>query len=59
MNKKAVQEGVSDAFLFWLETHPLTVGEDIIGEAVKVAVKKWLDDNEDVIVAAVANGKYH
>jgi hypothetical protein len=48
-----VVEGTADGFYAWLEQHPVTVAEPLI-DVVGEAMTRWLDDNRQEIVAAIA-----
>ncbi|GAA1877872.1 hypothetical protein GCM10009836_69060 [Pseudonocardia ailaonensis] len=45
-----VRLGVRDAVDFWLEQHPVTVG-DCIELAVENAVRQWLTEHGDALIA--------
>lgn len=53
---KDTKEGVQDAFYAWLQEHPVSIG-DIITDAVKVAVKEWMDDHPDALRPPVVYGE--
>jgi hypothetical protein len=49
----AVQEGVREAWDFWLSQHPVSV-PDIIQEAIKQAVTTWFDAHTDELLETLA-----
>ena len=50
----STRKGVSDAWDFWLSQHDVSVPETIFA-AVEKAVRGWLDDNTDALIAAIAD----
>lgn len=46
-------DAIGGAWAFWLEQHPVSVGE-IIEQAVTKGVEKWLNAHEEEIVDAIA-----
>lgn len=52
-NAKDTQEGVRDAFGFWLEQHPVTMWE-LLSDAIEKQFDSWLDCHTDEIVEAIA-----
>lgn len=53
MNESKVQKGVQQAMAMWLHEHPVSMG-DIMEAAIKEAVTKWLDANEDELLTKLA-----
>lgn len=49
----ATIKAVTDSWDFWLSQHPLTVPH-CIESAVRDAMKAWLDEHKDEIIAAIA-----
>ena len=50
---EATRQGVKDAWDFWFSQHPVSVPE-IIQDAVKVAVREWLDEHSAEILEAIS-----
>lgn len=53
MNVKAIREGVTESFDFWLSQHDVSTPECII-EGVEKAFRTWLENNEDRLIEAIA-----
>jgi hypothetical protein len=51
--QNATFEGVRDSWDFWLSQHPVTLS-DIVEDAIKTAVSKWLNCHEEQLIAAIA-----
>lgn len=50
----STKEGVEAAWDFWLSEHPISIPE-IIQAAIKEAFEKWLDENRDLVAAAISD----
>jgi hypothetical protein len=57
-NIKAVTQGVTDAWDFWLSQHDVSV-PDRIEAAVGDAFKAWLDQHTAELIAAIAEAAAH
>jgi hypothetical protein len=53
MNDEAITEGVRDSWDFFLKQNHIAIEFLIRGE-IGSAVKEWLDENKDEIIAAIA-----
>lgn len=52
--QESIRDGVTKAWDFWLSQHDVSTPE-LIHLAVKDAVKEWMDENEMLVAAALAD----
>ncbi len=51
--QSTTRTGVYEAWTWWLDNHDISVPE-IIEDAIEAAVKRWLDQHQDELIAAIA-----
>lgn len=49
----SIKAGVADAWDFWMSQHDVSMG-DLIGDAVRDAVGRWLDAHSEELIEAIA-----
>lgn len=50
---RATTEGVAEAWVYWLDQHPVSVPE-LIHDAVTKAVTSWLNQHSEDLIDAIA-----
>ncbi len=57
--EKLVVDGVENAFGCWIEQHSYATMPECIIEAVGKSFAKWLDENRDEVIAAIADRAFN